>query len=301
MASSTTSSNLPRPSKSRLPVSVSSTGARLASVAVRDHSTAVINSSPRLKVTPSTPRVSKSPAVRSRTISVNNAKSSQSSSIQVPPSERPRTKSVTKPPSRLHSRQPEQATPSKAPVMGMKEAIALKRAEAKKAMAVQRAFSERDSSSGCGGVEGSSPTTCGHTVDGEDLGRLSIRETIERARSTGALQRALWSTSTPLTHQGTFQGSLNIASRDLLCIPSALFEIHLSVTPERLSSVPDEPKYSEKPEKKSRSSPTTWYDQQDLTFLRARNNRITELQPEISLFGSLKTIDVCTSILSTFV
>ncbi|KAH9957152.1 hypothetical protein BC827DRAFT_1138435 [Russula dissimulans] len=271
MASSTTSSNLPRPSKSRLPVSVSSTGARLASLTVRDHSTAVISSSPRLKATPSTPRVPKSPAVRSRTISINNAKSSQSSSIQVSPPERPRTKSVTKPPSRLHSRESEQATPSKAPVLSMKEAIALKRAEAKKAIATQRAFSEHDSSSGCGGVEDSSPTTWGHTVDGEDLGRLSIRETIERARSSG---------------------SLNIASRDLLCLPSALFEIHLSVTPERLPSVPDEPKYPEKLEKKSSSSPTTWYDQQDLTFLRARNNRIMELQPEISLFGSLKTVDL---------
>ena len=40
------------------------------------------------------------------------------------------------------------------------------------------------------------------------------------------------------------------------------------------------------------SNPTTWYDQQDLTFLRARNNQIVELQSEISLFGSLKTIDV---------
>ncbi len=41
------------------------------------------------------------------------------------------------------------------------------------------------------------------------------------------------------------------------------------------------------------SNSTTWYDQQDLTFLRARNNKIVELQPEMSLFGSLKTIDVC--------
>jgi hypothetical protein len=78
-----------------------------------------------------------------------------------------------------------------------------------------------------------------------------------------------------------------------MCLPSALFEIHLSVIPERLASIPDEPPLPDKPGKKSNSNSTTWYDQQDLTFLRARNNRIMELQPEISLFGSLKTVDVC--------
>jgi hypothetical protein len=88
------------------------------------------------------------------------------------------------------------------------------------------------------------------------------------------------------------QGSLNIASRDLPCLPSALFEIHLSVTPGALASVPDEPPLPERPRKTSNSDLTTWYDQQDLTFLRARNNKIVEIQTEISLFGSLKTIDV---------
>lgn len=101
----------------------------------------------------------------------------------------------------------------------------------------------------------------------------------------------------PLTLQATLPGSLNIASRDLPCLPSALFEIHLSITPEKLPSVPDEPHLPEKVGKNFRSNPTTWYDQQDLTFLRARNNQIVELQPEISLFGSLKTIDVSLSVL----
>jgi hypothetical protein len=64
------------------------------------------------------------------------------------------------------------------------------------------------------------------------------------------------------------------------------------MTPEKLASVPNEPHLPDKPGKKSNSDPTTWYDQQDLTFLRARNNHIVELQPEISLFGSLKTVDV---------
>lgn len=70
------------------------------------------------------------------------------------------------------------------------------------------------------------------------------------------------------------------------------------MTPEKLSSVPDEPPLPEKPGRKPGSNTATWYDQQDLTFLRARNNQIVELQPEISLFGSLKTIDVRLSTLN---
>ena len=88
------------------------------------------------------------------------------------------------------------------------------------------------------------------------------------------------------------KGSLNIASRGLPCIPSVLFELHLSVTPDRLASVPEEPPLPEKPSRRATSNSATWYDQQDLTFLRARNNQIVEIQHEISLFGSLKTIDV---------
>lgn len=148
----------------------------------------------------------------------------------------------------------------------MKEAIALKRA----AMASQKttAVPANDSA----GIEDALPSTSGApAADDDDLGRLSVREMIQRARSSG---------------------SLNIASRDLPCLPSALFEIHLSVTPDKLSSVPDEPPLPEKPSRRTTSKSTTWYDQQDLTFLRARNNQIVEIQHEISLFGSLKTIDL---------
>lgn len=121
------------------------------------------------------------------------------------------------------------------------------------------------------GVEDAIPSALGGApTDEDDLGRLSVRETIQRARSSG---------------------SLNLASRDLPCIPSALFELHLSVTPEKLASVPEEPPLPEKPSRGATSNSTTWYDQQDLTFLRARNNQIVEIQHEISLFGSLKTID----------
>jgi hypothetical protein len=70
--------------------------------------------------------------------------------------------------------------------MSIKEAIAFKRAEAKKVMTTQNnTFSER----GLASVEVTSPPAGGapHTVDG-DSGRLSLRETIERARSSGVHQ-----------------------------------------------------------------------------------------------------------------
>lgn len=35
-----------------------------------------------------------------------------------------------------------------------------------------------------------------------------------------------------------------------------------------------------------------WYDAKDLEVIKAWNNKIVELQPELSLFGSLKTLDV---------
>ncbi len=96
----------------------------------------------------------------------------------------------------------------------------------------------------------------------------------------------------PVAYPPRPAGSLNLASRDLPCLPSALFEIHLSVTPDKLVSVPEEPPLPEKPSRRAASNSTTWYDQEDLTFLRARNNQIVEIQHEISMFGSLKTIDV---------
>lgn len=71
--------------------------------------------------------------------------------------------------------------------MSMKEAISLKRAEAKKATAAQRTLSEQDVSSG-GCIDDTSPNTWVDTVDGDDVGRLSVRETIERARNSGVHQ-----------------------------------------------------------------------------------------------------------------
>lgn len=36
----------------------------------------------------------------------------------------------------------------------------------------------------------------------------------------------------------------------------------------------------------------SWYDAKDLEVIKAWSNKIVELQPELSLFGSLKTLDV---------
>jgi hypothetical protein len=77
-----------------------------------------------------------------------------------------------------------------------------------------------------------------------------------------------------------------------------LFEIHLGITPDPLKSVPNEPSIGTtadtpaNPRRGGRSDGPSWFEAQDLTVLKAWNNEIVEIQPEISLFGSLKTVDV---------
>ena len=89
-------------------------------------------------------------------------------------------------------------------------------------------------------------------------------------------------------------GSLNIVARSLPCIPSALFEIHLGLTPAPLKSVPEEPPLPPAPPRKGKPADqeTAWFEAQDLEVLKAFNNDIVEIQPELSLFGSLKVLDV---------
>lgn len=93
-------------------------------------------------------------------------------------------------------------------------------------------------------------------------------------------------------------GTINLSSRSLLCIPSALFEIHLGVTPDSLKSVASEPPVSPSMDNSSSSRRTgqregpAWFEAQDLHVLKAWNNDIIEIQHEISLFGSLKTVDL---------
>ena len=90
-------------------------------------------------------------------------------------------------------------------------------------------------------------------------------------------------------------GAINISSRDLPCIPPALFEIHLGLTPEPLKLVPKEAPLTQDDPTAARTRATkdvSWYDAKDLEVIKAWNNKIVELQPELSLFGSLRTLDV---------
>jgi hypothetical protein len=88
------------------------------------------------------------------------------------------------------------------------------------------------------------------------------------------------------------QGSLNLSTRSLSCIPSILFEIHLGITPKKLSDA-QEPDYPGSSRSGAGSSDgPSWFDQRDLEILKLWNNDIIAIQPEIYMFGSLKTIDV---------
>jgi hypothetical protein len=89
-----------------------------------------------------------------------------------------------------------------------------------------------------------------------------------------------------------------LSIRSLPCLPSALFEIHLGITPDPLKSVPEEPSIGTTADppttsrRGGRSGGPSWFEAQDLVIIKAWNNEIVEIQPEISLFGSLKTVDV---------
>ncbi|KAI0326476.1 L domain-like protein, partial [Cubamyces sp. BRFM 1775] len=192
---------------------------------------------------------------------------------------RPATRSPTKSPARRPQPLPaeEDIPPSPKPQLSIREQIALKRAEAKKAATKT---SPAGSISGeFAGLENASPDTFNQPPPVDvDLGRWSIKETIERARSSGAI---------------------NLSSRDLPCLPSALFEIHLGIKPEPLKSVPVEPPITTASStdglatrKKGSQNAPSWYEAQDLEILKAWSNEILELQPEISMFGSLKTVDL---------
>ncbi|KAJ6510500.1 hypothetical protein C8R45DRAFT_964310 [Mycena sanguinolenta] len=153
--------------------------------------------------------------------------------------------------------------------LSIKEAIALKRAEAKKAQ-TSGGVSPLDNLSS---LADSIPNAPPPPEDDDILGRPPLRETIERAKSTG---------------------SINLSTRSLKCIPSALFEMHLDIKPAPLKSVPEEPPLPPPAEtelRRKRAGPA-WYETQDLELLKAWGNEIEEIQPEISLFGSLKSIDL---------
>lgn len=182
--------------------------------------------------------------------------------------------------------------PPSVPALSIREAIALKRAEAKKEQS--KVPSGGGTLDQWDSLQDSIPNAS--KPEEEDLlGRLSIRDTIERARSTGMSPDVCMLLILMKRLIYIYKGSLNLATRSLLCLPSALFEIHLNVTPEQLKSVPNEPALppSEKTGRKGRNpEKTTWFEAQDLTVLKAWNNEIQEIQHEISLFGSLRSVDV---------
>ncbi|KIM80462.1 hypothetical protein PILCRDRAFT_822568 [Piloderma croceum F 1598] len=216
----------------------------------------------------SKPKVLVPPTSRSRAASPLKPSSTMASPA------RARTKSTPQTPSKSFRRPlPQDEPPVPKTAVNIREAIALKRAEVKK---TERASSSSRNGGAFDGLEDALPVkTEEEHVD--ELGRWSVRETIERARSTG---------------------SVNLSIRSLPCLPSALFEIHLGITPDPLKSVPNEPcivTTADTPAKTGRGGRgdgPSWFDSQDLTVLKAWNNEIVEIQPEISLFGSLKTVDL---------
>jgi hypothetical protein len=76
----------------------------------------------------------------------------------------------------------EKEEPPAVPAMSIKEQIALKRAEAKKAMAARNGGGGLDDMSS---LEDAIPGEPVAPAEEDILGRWSVRETIERARSTG--------------------------------------------------------------------------------------------------------------------
>ncbi|KAG1743461.1 hypothetical protein EDB19DRAFT_1698660 [Suillus lakei] len=198
-------------------------------------------------------------------------------------SPRVRTKSVPKSPSKAIRRPPpvENEPPVPKAPLSIKEAVALKRAEVKKAVSTSSSRVGLGDSTSFGdfeNLEDADPVAAKKSEEETpELGRWSVKETIERARSTGAI---------------------NLSSRSLPCIPSALFDIHLGVTPDPLKSVASEPPMSSSTDASSSSRRAgqregpAWFEAQDLHVLKAWNNDIVEIQHEISLFGSLKTVDL---------
>ncbi|KAL5504324.1 hypothetical protein ACEPAH_8398 [Sanghuangporus vaninii] len=189
-----------------------------------------------------------------------------------PPSGSP-VKSRPTSPSKHVEEKPELAKPK----LSLKEQIALKRAEAKKAQSVQGKNFAPTLNDGLDTIPIKVQNADSNLTE---IGRWGVRETIERARNTG---------------------NLNLSSRSLPCIPSCLFEIHLGVKPQPLDSVTEPDYTAEDTPKRNRPNKqqAAWFEAQDLVVLKARSNEITAIQPELALFGSLKVIDLHNNQLKT--
>ncbi|KAG8951263.1 hypothetical protein FRC04_006502 [Tulasnella sp. 424] len=224
------------------------------------------------------------PTFRSTTSNGSTASTSSTRTTRPPPLKSP-SKSPAKP---LPSDLPELSPTPKA-VLSLKEIIAQRRAEAKKASQQQR--TRPNSALAGGGSGGDSSVIADGDLLPEDndwnggkgalsqqeeddlLGRRSVKESIERARETG---------------------SLNLTSRTLSYLPTSLFSIHLTVDPELLPGQTASSAEDSTPHRQ-----LAYYEAVDLTSLKARDNSLTVLQPELSLFGSLKVLDFAKNQLST--
>ncbi|KAG9008845.1 hypothetical protein FRB94_012814 [Tulasnella sp. JGI-2019a] len=188
------------------------------------------------------------------------------------------TASKPKPPSKSPAR-PEQPLPgsseSSSPTnkyagLSLKEQIALKRAEAKKLL--ERVPSRNDEGTEDGETavdedEWNTGKGARAEVEEEDLlGRPNVKQVVERARESG---------------------NLNLTSRELTYLPTCLFVMHLNVTPEPLPGQP-----ADSPDANTPSRHLAYYEIIDLTSIKAPLNNIAQLQPEISLFGGLKHLDL---------
>ncbi|KAF8340487.1 uncharacterized protein EI90DRAFT_3035746 [Cantharellus anzutake] len=157
-----------------------------------------------------------------------------------------------------------------APPKSIKELLALKRAEVKRARELkskesQASLAQLDDVFGTNEEHWEKPAVTMEDAEDELLGRPTIRQAIEKARSNG---------------------HLNLSSRQLKVIPRILYTMHLGVEPKRLAAENEQPQSPTK-----EASEVSWYEAQDLTILKAADNEIQEIQEEIGLFGGLKTID----------
>lgn len=141
-------------------------------------------STPRSQTRPPVKTTLVPPTSRSRASSPSKPATTSS-----PATPRLRTKSIPKSPSKSVRRaSPEEDVPvPKTPVLSIKEAIALKRAEAKKATVKNSSGGSFDSFEGLEDAIPGSFSAKKEEDDTLELGRWSVKETIERARSTGAL------------------------------------------------------------------------------------------------------------------
>jgi hypothetical protein len=168
--------------------------------------------------------------------------------------------------------------------LSLREAIAQKRAEARKqrrTIAAQEAQLGLDDMSN---LQDAVPSFEKSTDEPVEVGRWPLKEAIDRARRSGKSRTALlffslayYCLNTYLIHvqlphhydddyHFALPGNINLSTRSLMCLPSALFEIHLGITPAPLASAAEEPRSSSASSHQSSS----YYDTHDLEVLKGK-------------------------------